>query len=331
MNPDTGLGFTCFRYNIGGGENPTHTHIPAGRLVPGYKPTATGPYNFAADSNQRKVALALVATGKALNQPTIWEAFSNSPPYWMTNSGCASGGHADADNLKSTYFTAFAGYLTQVTKYFQDSVGITFRTLEPFNEPSAGWWDSGGTQEGCGFKSNQSLMIQYLGDSLRANGLLSTTTVSASDENTDTAAISSLKAYNDSALPYLSQTNTHGYGNPTDANFDSLASLAAAKNKRLWMSENGPLNGLGNQTITMLMSQYIFQDLKYLQCRAWIDWQTYDSGNWGEFVVDSLKLALRPQRRYYMMAAFSRFIRPGSQMIFDRRYEFHCGNRPQNR
>lgn len=58
MNPDTGLGFTCFRYNIGGGENPTHTHIPAGRLVPGYKPTATGPYNFAADSNQRKVALA---------------------------------------------------------------------------------------------------------------------------------------------------------------------------------------------------------------------------------------------------------------------------------
>jgi O-glycosyl hydrolase len=315
VNPDTGLGYTCFRYNIGGGENPTHTHIPVGRRVPGYLPTAAGPYNFAADSNQRKVALALAAQAKALNQPLIWEAFSNSPPYWMTNTGCASGGHADADNLKPAYFTAFASYLTTVARYFRDSVGITFRTLEPFNEPSAEWWDSGGTQEGCGFKNNQSTMIEYLGDSLSAKGLLSTTTVSAADENTDTSAISSLKADSALALSFMSQVNTHGYGNPTAANFDTLASLAAAKDKRLWMSEGGPLNGLGNQTITMLMSQYILHDFKYLKCRAWIDWQSYGSGNWGTLMVDSSKLTLIPQRRYYMMAAFSRFIRPGSQMI----------------
>jgi O-glycosyl hydrolase len=315
MSPDTGLGYSCFRYNIGGGENPTHSHIPVGRCVPGYKPTESGPWNFTADSNQRRVALALVAKGKALQQPIIWEAFSNSPPYWMTVSGCASGGHADADNLKPAYFPAFAGYLTTVARYFRDSVGITFRTLEPFNEPSSGWWDSGGTQEGCGFKNNQSLMIQYLGDSLAAKGLLATTTVSASDENTDTLEVNSLKACSDSALSYMSQANTHGYGNPTAANFSTLASLAASKNKRLWMSENGPLNGLGNQTITMLMSQYIMQDLKLMKCAAWIDWQSYGSGNWGNFLIDSLKLSLEPQRRFYMMAAFSRFIRPGSRMI----------------
>ena len=45
----------------------------------------------------------------------IFEAFSNSCPYYMTYSGCCAG-HTDAsaDNLKPEYYEAFAHYLVDV-------------------------------------------------------------------------------------------------------------------------------------------------------------------------------------------------------------------------
>jgi hypothetical protein len=63
------------------------------------------------------------------------------------------------------------------------------------------------------------------------------------------------------------------------------------------------------------MSQYIIQDLRLLKASAWLDWQSVGSGNWGIFQVNESTLALVPAKRYYMQAAFSRFIRPGAQFI----------------
>jgi hypothetical protein len=58
----------------------------------------------------------------------------------MTKSGCASGNTDGSNNLKDDSYDAFADYLTEVVKHFRDSWGITFRTLEPLNEPNASWW-----------------------------------------------------------------------------------------------------------------------------------------------------------------------------------------------
>ena len=89
-DPDTGLGYTIFRYNIGGGDQPGHNHLDkgdGGANVPGYKPTEKGDYDWTADPYQRTIALELA---KRVKDP-IFEAFSNSPPWWMTKSGCVSG------------------------------------------------------------------------------------------------------------------------------------------------------------------------------------------------------------------------------------------------
>ena len=50
-------------------------------------------------------------------------------------------------------FDDFADYLTEVTKYYHDSLGITFDHLEPFNEPYSTWWTANKVngQEGCYF------------------------------------------------------------------------------------------------------------------------------------------------------------------------------------
>jgi O-glycosyl hydrolase len=316
MDPDSGLGYNIFRYNIGGGDQAGHTEIEASRAVPGYKTNEDSDYNWNADLNQRNIVAALAAKGKKIQQEVIWETFSNSPPWWMTVSGCADGNPTGADNLKSTYFDKFADYLTEVVKHFKDNWGITFRTVDPFNEPSAGWWKGSNNQEGCNFKNEQPKMVKSLGKSLVAKGLFPTTQVSVADENSISAAISGIKTYDDSALSYISQLNTHGYSGRSTANFTSMASIAASKKKTLWMSESGPLSGTGGQDISMFMAQNIIEDLKIMKVSAWIDWQSYaGGGDWETINVDKSTLAVVPSKRCYMQAAFGRFIRPGSQII----------------
>jgi O-glycosyl hydrolase len=311
VDPDTGLGYGCFRYNIGGGDQPGHTHLVGERAVPGFKPTEAGDYDWTADPNQRNILLGIAARDSG----AIFEAFSNSPPWWMTISGCSSGNTNGEDNLKPAYFTNFAGYLADVVAHYKTAWGITFRTVEPFNEPSAGWWKALGSQEGCGFASQQSKMVVELGKQLVAKGLFPATEVSASDENSIATAVSSAKAYDDSALSFMSQINSHSYAGLSSRT--TLDSIALARGKNLWQSESGPLNkGSDTSDITMWMSNVIIQDLRDMKPDAWIDWQVSDpSANWCTIQTTQSSQSFKYTGRYYMHAAFSRFIRPGSQII----------------
>ena len=312
-DPDTGLGYTIFRYNIGGGDQPGHNHLTkgdGGGKVPGYKPTEKGDYDWTADPYQRAIAIEL---SKRVKDP-IFEAFSNSPPWWMTKSGCVSGSSDGSDNLKPDYFDDFADYLSEVALHFKTNWGITFRTVEPFNEPSAGWWKSNGGQEGCGFKNNQSKMIVELGKALQKKGLFPETSVSAADETSIKQAHDQLGNYTAEALSYLGQVNTHSY---SDGSYrKQLFNRAFGLNKRLWQSETGPLSKSGDEHIALWMANVIIQDLRDMHAEAWIDWQIGDPAeNWRSLALNHSKQTFTPNARYYMHAAFSRYIRPGSRII----------------
>jgi O-glycosyl hydrolase len=312
-DPDTGLGYSIFRYNIGGGDQPGHNHLTkgdGGAAVPGFKPTEKGSFDWNADPNQRAILLGLAAR----NNNCIFEAFSNSPPWWMTKSGCVSGNTNGEDNLKEDYFDNFADYLSEVVKHYKENWNITFRTVEPFNEPNAGWWKSMGTQEGCGFKSNQSKMIVELGKALAAKGLSPQTSVSASDESSIEQALKSLNAYDASALDYLTQVNTHSYSGYTSR--VQLAQKASSLGKRIWQSESGPLHKDDDSNIALWMADVIIKDIRDMKAQAWIDWQICDPvGTWQTITANHSTQRFSYPVRYYMQAAFSRFIRPGSQII----------------
>ena len=312
-DPDTGLGYTIFRYNIGGGDQPGHNHLDkgdGGAAVPGYKLTENGDYDWTADPYQRTIAIEL---SKRVKDP-IFEAFSNSPPWWMTKSGCVSGSSDGSDNLKEDYFDDFADYLSEVALHFKKEWGITFRTVEPFNEPSAGWWKSNGGQEGCGFKNNQSKMIEELGKALKAKGLFPETSVSAADETNIGSALSQFNSYSSDALSYMFQVNTHSYSG--GENRAKLYNAAFAKDKKVWQSETGPLHKSGDENIALWMANVILADLRDMKASAWVDWQIGDPAeNWRSLALNHSKQTFTPNARYYMHAAFSRFIRPGSRII----------------
>ena len=312
-DPDTGLGYTIFRYNIGGGDQPGHNHLDkgdGGANVPGYKPTEKGDFDWTADPYQRTIAIEL---SKRVKDP-IFEAFSNSPPWWMTKSGCVSGSSDGSDNLKEDYFDDFADYLSEVALHFKKEWGITFRTVEPFNEPSAGWWKSNGGQEGCGFKNNQTKMIVELGKALQKKGLFPETSVSAADETNIGDALNQFNKYSSEALSYMFQVNTHSYSGGD--NRAKLFNAAFAKDKKVWQSETGPLHKSGDENIALWMAGVILADLRDMKASAWVDWQIGDPAeNWRSLALNHSKQTFSPNARFYMHAAFSRFIRPGSRII----------------
>jgi len=310
VDPVAGLGYNVFRYNIGGGDAPGHNHMEANRQMPGFE-SSSGTWDWNADSRQTSVLTRLVSTGKDV----IIEAFSNSPPYWMTKSGCASGNTDGSNNLKDDSYDTFADYLTEVTKHYHDALGITFRTLEPMNEPNANWWTANGSQEGCHFSAaNQQQVIKAVSASLGTKGITDTH-LSASDENSMDDAYSIIGAYDATTLAAMAQINVHSYAGSKRT---QLRALATSKGKRLWQSESGPLSVTlaDNAAAAIFMAGRIIQDLRDLQPEAWIEWQVVDPGEtWTSFTVDDSQQTWTPLKRFYMQSGFTRYIRPGATFV----------------
>jgi O-glycosyl hydrolase len=310
VDPVSGLGYNVFRYNIGGGENPAHDHMEQYRDMPGFQPSE-GTWDWNADANQRSVLARIVQRGTGV----IVEAFSNSPPYWMTKSGCAAGSSDGSNNLKDDSYDAFADYLTEVVKHFRDTWDISFRTLEPLNEPNASWWKENNGQEGCHFSpSNQQTLVKAVAESLAAKGL-SATTLSASDENSIDDANTNLRTFDASALAAMSQMNVHSYAG---SKREEVRALATSNSKRLWQSESGPLNQTLDDDLdaALFMAGRIILDLRDLEPEAWIDWQVGDPArSWASITLDDAQQKFAPLKRFYMHAGFSRYIRPGATFV----------------
>jgi O-glycosyl hydrolase len=331
FDQEQGLGLNVVRYNIGGGENPDHDHLRIGGDVPGYKPAEDGGYDWTADANQRWFLQAAIERGA-----NIKEAFSNSPPYWMTNSGCVSGS-ADgvSNNLKDDYYDDFADYLTEVVRHFHEEWGITFDTLEPVNEPMATWWKAYGWQEGAHFDiDKQALIINEVHQKLADKGLSDFIKISAMDASNMDNSITAFNAYGADTKSMISQYNTHAYSGSKRAD---VRYTAAKYGKKLWMSEVDAGGGMGFDPEHILpgleLARMITRDLREMQPRAWVFWQAVENWpnmmpqaenlNWGLILANFegegagglAAEAYRTTKKYYTMAQFTKFIRPGFRMI----------------
>ncbi len=315
------LNMNIFRFNIGGGDDPTHIggHMCKGMgaraEMPGYKASADAPYNFENDANQRKVLLKI----KQLRPDAIFEAFSNSPPYWMTKTGCSSGGINGGSNLKPEFQDAFVDYLTEVAAHYNKKYNIGFRTLAPFNESSANWWKNLGTQEGCHFDAKEQVeIIRKLAKKIKDKGL--NIGISANDDSWLSQFNESMSVYkkNSDIFPLLSQINTHTY-NGTAKEKEKAGAFIKKTGKRFWMSESGP-SGIKDKSgfeINLIMADRIVEDLHHLKTVAWIDWQIFEERSevWCMFSGDIKKQHWVRVKNMYVREQFSKFIPAGYSII----------------
>jgi uncharacterized repeat protein (TIGR02543 family) len=323
-----GLNMNIVRYNIGGGENPAYDTMRQGGRVPGFAPNppAAGQplvYDWTQDANQRWWAQAAKARGA-----NTFEVFSNSAPYYMTVSGSTTGNtNAWQDNLKSTEYDNFAGYLAEVVKHFKDSWGIDFKTLSPINEPNTNYWGFGGGQEGSHWdQASQARMINASRAALDAKNLQGVK-ISAMDETSVDTFASNWDSYDAATKANVGQMNTHTY---SGTHRDWVRDQAKAAGKPLWMSEvdlgpSGIAHNHNDFEPALALADRIMTDITWLEPQAWVTWQAIESEvnmqsenmNWGLLHANFDNKQWFYTKKYYAMAQFSKFIPKGSRFMGD--------------
>lgn len=335
-----GLRLNIMRYNIGGGDNPQHNHITrTDSEVPGWLvlDESNRPV-FTPDNDARQLNVLRRAYDLAGNDAVV-EVFSNSPPYFMTKSGCSSGAvNAFQNNMNEPFYDDFARYLTDVTDYLQHDLGIRVASISPMNEPNTAYWRAfSNKQEGCHWDEGetQSRMIIALGSAL-AQSRSPEVLIAVSDETSPALQLAEYHAYSPEAKALIGRINTHTY---MEDGRDALGELARKENLRLWMSEvdgDGYTGEFpGEMGAALWLGKKIIADINSLTPSAWVMWQAIDShistkgfrgnrdtgmvdvsgGFWGVAVADHDREKIICTQKYYGFGQFTRYIRPGSQII----------------
>lgn len=320
---EKGLRFNIARYNIGGGNAAdTPAYLRPGADVPGFL-TDKG-WDWSADPGQRWWLDAI--RDRVPEKDRIFEAFSNSPPSFMTVSGRVSGNEDGLqDNLKPGQEGAFADYLATVTQELEARHHIRFRTLSPVNEPNTPYWFAANTQEGAHWSpARQTLMIKALKAALKARGM--TTEISAPDETNAQTFVLDWAGLDAEARADIGQINVHSYDTTGKT---AVRDIARVTGTRLWMSEVDltPPNvrrDFGDMRPAIALSEQIVSDINRLEPQAWVLWQAVEndkgaapnSSNWGLIKLDYAS-GTTPQitSKYWAMGAFTRFIRPGARFV----------------
>ncbi|MBP3428288.1 MAG: hypothetical protein J6M47_08525 [Clostridia bacterium] len=336
-----GLGMNIMRYNIGGGDDPTHTHITrTDSAIPGWLvwDKAQQRYVYDYDADQRQINVMQRAV-KAAGDEAIVEVFSNSPPYFMTVSGCSSGSaNAMDNNLREDCYDDFAQYLVHVTDYIQHELGIRVASLSPMNEPDTDYWHANSwKQEGCHLDAGavQSAVIEATAKEL-AGSRSTNVIIAASDETSPEKQLAEYHAYTPEALAAIGRINTHSY---IEQGLEELGALAREKDFAFWMSEvdGGDVAGknAGEMGAALWLGRKIISDMNKLMPTAWVTWQVIDNhiskdgfagnkdsgmvdlngGYWGFAVADHDRQDVVLTQKYYGMGQFSRYIRPGSRIV----------------
>jgi hypothetical protein len=351
---EDGLNLNIARYNVGGGNAsdvanylndgsavegwwkpvtepvagtaPSNLYNPDGSVDPAqanklaflnqWNPEDPASYNPDADQNQRWWVERLAAD----QQITHWEAFSNSPPWFMTRSGYVSGqvNTSKGENLLPQAEAKFAAYMKHAVELLEDGSGITVDTIDPFNEPNSGYWGTDinastgkppttytQKQEGALiYPAAQDRVTKLLAAELAQDGTTTDAAISAMDETDPTKFMTNWNGYSQEARDAVSQLNVHTYGTNDRRR---VRDLANSTDKPLWMSEVGGFwtgnpalgdstSGWDRSNITngLGIAGRMVNDLRELEPDAWVFWQpvedTYkqekgDKG-WGSIYVD---------------------------------------------
>ncbi|MGA1836898.1 glycoside hydrolase [Herbiconiux sp. 11R-BC] len=330
---EDGLNLNIARYNIGGGNasdvppylrqgaavdgwwNPdlaatdsqgpiTSNYADRDRYAAAWRADDPASYDFTADQTQRWWVSQLK------DKITKWEAFSNSPPYFMTQSGFVSGGtNSSADQLKTSSIADYVTYLKTVVQSVEAQEGISFDSIDPFNEPNTNYWGTNidsatgwpkqGGQEGAHMgPALQDQVIKALSAELAKDSTTTDAIISAMDETNPSIFATDWNGWSAEAKSEVSQLNVHTYGTSGRTVARDIAKTAG---KDLWMSEiEGDWDGSGVNNQTNInnglgVAARITDDLRELEPSAWVLWQPVEDAynmqkveklNWGSVQID---------------------------------------------
>ena len=354
---EDGLGLDIVRYNVGGGDDPTHNHVTRSDsklpcfAEPQYNEDGTFKtdengcymydYNWNADKNQTNVLQKI----KEQNANVHIEGYTNSPPWFMTNSKCSGGGVGGAENLDPSRYAEFAVFLADVTEHY-DEIGLKFDSYSPMNEPNPArkyWLAMNAKQEGNHVAQgvHQSQLILALDNEYNKRNI--DTMIVGPDETSLVDSKTAYEALTTEAKAALGRFDTHTYSDRSSENFAALKQTAVNSGKNFWMSEvdNGNLAGTNakNMGAGLSLAVNILEDMNSMQPSAWVMWDILDKhkdaefvapngtnseantsnaqhiGTWGVGMVNHDTKEIELTQKYYVYGQFTKYINPGDTII----------------
>ncbi|TDC23333.1 ricin-type beta-trefoil lectin domain protein [Streptomyces sp. 8K308] len=355
---EDGLNLNIARYNVGGGNAPDVTdYLRAGGAVEGWWRAPEGTTrddidwwsaDDPADWNPDADATQRWWVDRIKDDIDHWEAFSNSPPWFMTVSGYVSGGFdSSADQLRTDSVDDFAAYLVGAVDRLERAHGIDVDTIDPFNEPNTPYWGTrlgedgepvGGRQEGAHMGPElQQQVIRALAEELDSRGTRTDAVIAAMDETNPGTFARNWAAYPSEVRELVEQLNVHTYGTGSRT---TVRDLAKAAETPLWMSEVEGDWGDGQDFESMQpglgLARHMVDDLRELEPSAWVFWQPvedYDNmrpggesergGNWGSIQLsfscteeDTLESCpIYTNQKFNTARNFTHYIEPGDRLV----------------
>lgn len=253
------------------GDGVTTTQADKDKLAAAFDPTDSSQYDFSKSSAQDW----WITRGAKGDNPDITdiEAFSNSAPWFLTESGYATGGYnSGKNNLKDP--EKFAQYLAKNVEHLE-SLGANVDTVEPFNESETSYWGTPGDTAADGlseaWSGNQGQLVKrywnkyykdknaeatpystglkksqegmHVGNAQQQQTLNALakalngnddTIIAATDATNASDFIKSYNAYPQEVRDLVDQYNVHAYG---DDGQMRARDVAQADGKKLSMSE----------------------------------------------------------------------------------------------
>jgi O-glycosyl hydrolase len=314
FNPETGIGLTIFRYNIGAGL--------AGNIQDPWRTAETfevspGVYDWSRDANAIWVMKAAQAEGA-----DQFLAFVNSPPARMTISGLTTGGVKGASNLSSEMYDDFAQYMVDVVRHLREDEGIPVSWISPVNEPQWSWNFEKG-QEGNHYGPVEVLEVtRALIRALEANGMSDDVKVSVFESGEWKKS----QVYIDKLLkdpevaPHLEHLAIHSYWSKYDdkrpiANFIERNFPGT----KIWQTEwtemkEGRDTGMES---ALVLANTVQEDLSFDSVTSWQYWIAVSRYFFrdGLIYVNLSDRKITETKRLWALGNFSRYIRPGDTRI----------------
>jgi len=312
FNEQEGIGLSAYRYNIGAGGG--DEIIDQWRKAESFE---TGPmiYDWSRDANAVRILKMVRAAG--INQ---FIAFANSPPPRLTRS-CMVGGRTDgASNLGIRQEAAYARYLVDIVSHLQQEEGIPISWVSPVNEPQWDWNPSKG-QEGCHYSPDEvAVLVTALQKAIQNEGM--DLKILAPESGQWAGSQKYLEALMDQAngFPKLDVLAIHSYWSTSkDKELTSQMIRQKYPEVRLWMTEwtemqNGRDEGMDS---AITLAKTIHDDITLAGVSAWQYWIAVSKYEYrdGLLYVNPGSQIVTETKRLWALGNFSRFIRPGAQLI----------------
>lgn len=295
-----------------------------------------------------------VRTAHAYHVNTV-QAYSNSPPIHLTRNGLACRTQTQyVSNLRPDAYGLFADYLARIARHY-DSLGTPLKYISPVNEPQWDWNCATNTQEGTQWSTQEisrladSASSAFVRHGVSTNillteaGQLDFVYSRTSPNNDNNPSLDQLRLWAPGNALYIGNRPkiapilaAHSYWtDDSDSRiFNIRTNLARALRDtnpelRYWQSEysflgNGYRDLSGNQNPTphemgLTLAKIIHADLVIGNTVAWQWWETFESTTnlprYRLVQVDRDAQTAVPEKTYWALGHYSRFIRPGMRRI----------------